>query len=215
MSEAASDLKRVASSSGFYAAGEFLSRGLAFILLPIYTRFLNPYEYGALELLNTFSGILFVFLLLGLPSAVTKCFHRDCDTPREQASVLTTALLLDLPMLLAAGTVLFVFAERIGALIIGLRAGASAPGWQGDLGQGAGAVLTRAREGESRQDSRTLRRIASAEADLSGSGLARKNLSVDRLVLRHHALGGEAVVEPFTGSLSQSVPESRVVDRNP
>lgn len=124
MSEATSDLKRIASSSGLYAAGEFLRGGLAFILLPVYTRFLDPSEYGALELLNTLSGILFVFLLLGLPSAVTKCYHRDCRTPRDQASVLATALLLDLPVLLAGGSILFVFAEPIGALIVG-QAGAA------------------------------------------------------------------------------------------
>jgi O-antigen/teichoic acid export membrane protein len=119
MSEAISDLKRVASSSGFYAAGQLLNRGLALILLPVYTRFLDPSEYGALELLNTFSGVLFVFLLLGLPSAVTKCYHRDCETPRDRATVLTTALLLATPVLLVSSVILFLHSERVGLWIVG------------------------------------------------------------------------------------------------
>lgn len=118
-SETLSDLRRVISSSGFYAAGNLLNRGLAFILLPVYTRFLDQDEYGSLELLNSLTGILFAVLLLGLPSAVTKCYHRDASSPEERASILPTAMLLDLPVLLAGGLLLFVFAEPLGRLTIG------------------------------------------------------------------------------------------------
>lgn len=113
------DLKRVASSSGLYAVGEILNRGLAFLLLPIYTRFLAPEDYGALELFNAFSGVLFAFLLLGMPSALNKCFHRDCDTDEERDSVLSTSLLVDLPALLLGGSLLLLFAEPVGEWIIG------------------------------------------------------------------------------------------------
>lgn len=113
------DLKRVASSSGLYAVGEILNRGLAFLLLPIYTRFLDPADYGALELFNAFSGVLFAFLLLGMPSALNKCFHRDCETEEEKSSVLATSLLVDLPLLLLGGSLLLIFAEPVGRTIIG------------------------------------------------------------------------------------------------
>ncbi len=56
MSDGLSDLKRVVSSSGIYAVAALAQRGLAFVLLPIYTRFLDPVEYGKLELLTAFSG---------------------------------------------------------------------------------------------------------------------------------------------------------------
>lgn len=119
MSNPLADLKRIASSSGLYAVGEVLNRGLAFLLLPIYTRYLPQSEYGALDLFNAFSGVLFACLLLGMPSALTKVFHQDCKDDRERSRVLFTALSLDLPVLLFGGGILFVFAEPVGRWIIG------------------------------------------------------------------------------------------------
>ncbi|MEM7583283.1 MAG: oligosaccharide flippase family protein [Acidobacteriota bacterium] len=119
MSGALSDLKRLGGSSGLYAIGELARRGLAFFLLPLYTRFLDPAEYGVLELLNALSGVLFAGLLLGLPSALTKCYHRDCEGEREKSRILSTTLLLDLPVLLVVGSLLAVFAEPIGVWVIG------------------------------------------------------------------------------------------------
>jgi O-antigen/teichoic acid export membrane protein len=119
MSTIGSDLKRIASSSGLYAIGEVLNRGLAFLLLPVYTRFLPQEEYGALDLFNAFSGVLFACLLLGMPSALTKVYHRDCRNDEERATALPTALLLDLPLLLVGGGLVFFFAEPLARVIIG------------------------------------------------------------------------------------------------
>ena len=114
-----SDLKRVSSSSGLYAVANMLQRGLSFILLPVYTRFLDVAEYGILDMLSGLSAILFGLLLLGMPSALTKVYHRDCKTPEDQKSLLFTALALDLPPLLIGAGSLFIFAERIGIWILG------------------------------------------------------------------------------------------------
>ena len=114
-----SDLKRVSSSSGLYAVANMLQRGLSFILLPVYTRFLDVAEYGILDMLSGLSAILFGLLLLGMPSALTKVYHRDCKTPEDQKSLLFTALALDLPPLLIGAGSLFIFAETIGIWILG------------------------------------------------------------------------------------------------
>lgn len=113
------DLKRVSSSSGLYAIASMLQRGLSFILLPVYTRFLDVAEYGILDMLSGLSAILFGLLLMGMPSALTKVYHRDCKTPEDQKSLLATALMLDLPPLLLGAGALCVFAERIGFWIFG------------------------------------------------------------------------------------------------
>lgn len=114
-----SELRRVVRSSGVYAAGAIAQSGVSFFLLPVYTRFLEPTEYGVLELLNAFSAILFAVLMLGLPSAIIKCYHRDCDSPREQGTVLATAGWLELPVLLAVSTLVFVFAGPLGTWLVG------------------------------------------------------------------------------------------------
>ncbi len=119
MSQIASDLKRVASSSGLYAVATLLQRGPSFVLLPVYTRFLVPADYGVTELLNALSAVLFGLLLLGLPSALTKVLHRDCETDEERAAALPTALALDSIPLFLGGCLLFLFAEPLGQLLIG------------------------------------------------------------------------------------------------
>lgn len=119
MSGPSSDLERLMSSSGLYALGELARRGLAFFLLPLYTHYLDPSEYGVLELLNALSGILFACLLLGLPSALTKCYHRDCETESDRTSILATTLALEIPVLLVVGSLVFVLAEPVGRLVIG------------------------------------------------------------------------------------------------
>jgi O-antigen/teichoic acid export membrane protein len=120
VSEGASDLKRVLSSSGIYAAAALAQRGLAFILLPIYTRFIDPAQFGVLELLTAFSTIVFGFLMMGLPSAIMKCYHRDCPTAADKARLLPTALTIAVPVLLLGGGLLFKLAPLVSRLLVGV-----------------------------------------------------------------------------------------------
>ncbi len=119
MSQTIADLKRLGGSSGLYAVGELARRGLAFLLLPVYTRYLDPAEYGVLELLSALSSILFACLLLGLPSALNKVYHRDCESRRDRTSILATTLALEAPVLAVAGTLLVLLAEHVGLGLIG------------------------------------------------------------------------------------------------
>lgn len=49
-----------------YGLGALFLKGISFFLIPLYTRMLSPEEYGNLELLNTFTGILDVVFAMGL-----------------------------------------------------------------------------------------------------------------------------------------------------
>lgn len=118
-----SHLRRLASTSGIYAAAALAQRGLAFILLPVYTRFIDPAEYGSLELLTAFSSITFGLLVFGLPSAVLKCYHRDADDPEAQQRVLATAIALATPVLVVGIGCLLIWAPGVESLLLG--AGAS------------------------------------------------------------------------------------------
>ncbi len=119
MNDGIADLKRVLSASGIYAAAALAQRGLAFVLLPIYTRFLDPAEYGKLELLTAFSSIAFGLLVFGLPSAILKCYHRDSVTVVDRARVLATACLIAAPVLFAGGFAFFAAAPHIAILVVG------------------------------------------------------------------------------------------------
>lgn len=119
MSEARSDLKRLLSSTGVYALAALAQQGVGFLLIPVYTRLIDPQQYGVLELFNAFSSIGFALLTMGLSSAINKCYHRDCHSSGEQAMVLWTAILLDLPVLALAGLLIVAFAGPISGWLTG------------------------------------------------------------------------------------------------
>ncbi len=73
-----------------YGAGIALGRLAGFIMLPIYTRFLTPADYGILELLSITVDVLGTIAAAGLSSAVFK-FYADADTQRDKDTVVTTA----------------------------------------------------------------------------------------------------------------------------
>ncbi len=124
MTELGSDLRRVASSSSAYLLAALAQKGVAFILLPIYTRRIPTQGYGTLELLSAFSSAVFMVLLFGLPAAVNKCFHRDCRTEERKKQLLPTALILSLPILFI-GTIPFWYqASRISLYLLGTEADA-------------------------------------------------------------------------------------------
>jgi len=118
------DLRRVLAQSGVYAAAALAQQGVSFLLLPLYTRFVPQAQYGQLELLNAFSSIAFACLLLGLPSAIAKCYHRDCADDLQRRALLPTALLLGAPPLLAGGIVLAAAAGPVAGLLLGSASGA-------------------------------------------------------------------------------------------
>ena len=54
--------KKLISHGTVYFIGNILRYAISFVMLPIYTRFLTPADYGILELLSMvidFSGIIF------------------------------------------------------------------------------------------------------------------------------------------------------------
>jgi O-antigen/teichoic acid export membrane protein len=123
MSEGLSDLRRVLSSGGVYALAGAAQQALSFLLLPVYTRFIDPADYGVLELLTALSSVLFGTLAIGIPSAIVKCYHRDCETPEEQEALLTMGLALAAPTLIVGALVISLFADDVSRLVLGVDTG--------------------------------------------------------------------------------------------
>lgn len=73
---------------GFGGVTEFVA---AFFLLPIFTRVFSPSDYGILDTLSTFIGIVTLVLMAGLNSAVYR-FYYDATNNRDQRLVISTTL---------------------------------------------------------------------------------------------------------------------------
>jgi O-antigen/teichoic acid export membrane protein len=117
--EPRSELRRLASSTGLYAAAGLAQQAVGFLLIPVYTRRIDPGDYGVLEIFNTAMAIGFACLTMGLSSAINKVYHRDCETAEERARVLATALLLDAPILVTAALLVVGFSASISTALTG------------------------------------------------------------------------------------------------
>jgi O-antigen/teichoic acid export membrane protein len=78
-------LKRLVSSLAAYQVADVVSKLLAVLLLPVYTRFIPPSGYGVVELLG--NGVIFISILvrLGMIEAFLRYYYSDADQERRDA----------------------------------------------------------------------------------------------------------------------------------
>jgi O-antigen/teichoic acid export membrane protein len=71
--------------AGLYILGDILQKGLAFILIPLYTIYLTPSDYGILSITTAFMGALSIFYLQSLEGAFTRIyFEFDSEEQRRR-----------------------------------------------------------------------------------------------------------------------------------
>jgi O-antigen/teichoic acid export membrane protein len=75
-------MKELARHSAVYGFGSLVSRFIAVLLLPVYTRFLSPADYGLIETLIALSAVLTVLLAAGVKSAFFRFYFDEEDKRR-------------------------------------------------------------------------------------------------------------------------------------
>jgi len=68
-------VKKVAKNAGIYGIVQVLQGSIGFFLLPIYTRYLSPTDYGIVSIITSISSFLTIFYLFGLQGAVSKYYY--------------------------------------------------------------------------------------------------------------------------------------------
>lgn len=86
-----SDLKRLTKSSGIYAAGQILAKAVGFFMIPLYTRHLDPRDYGIMELLDTVMFFATIFAGIGVNTSVMR-FYALSEQERDKKEVVGTAI---------------------------------------------------------------------------------------------------------------------------
>ena len=76
--------RNLARASALYTVGNFLPRIGAFLLLPLYVRFLSRSEYGAVSLVTSIAGFLTILFRIGLDGALMR-LHFDESGERQRA----------------------------------------------------------------------------------------------------------------------------------
>ena len=83
-------MRRLGRHSAIYGLGGIVSRVLAVFLLPLYTRYLDTEDFGAVGLVVAMSAVLVTILRLGISSAFFR-FYFDTKDPEQRRLVVLTS----------------------------------------------------------------------------------------------------------------------------
>jgi len=83
-------MRRLGRHSAVYGLGGIVSRVLAVFLLPLYTRYLDTSDFGAVGLVVALSAVLVTILRLGISSAFFR-FYFDTKDPAQRRLVVRTS----------------------------------------------------------------------------------------------------------------------------
>jgi len=97
MSKNEFSLKRIFTHSVVYWAGIILSKIIGFAMIPFYSHYLKPAEYGVLELVSLSVDVASLIVGFQLVSAVAK-FYDDQREEVGKKSVVSTALIISIVM---------------------------------------------------------------------------------------------------------------------
>ena len=83
-------IKRLGKHSLIYGLGGLIQRMVAVLLLPVYTRYLSPSDYGAIEALVALSAVIFALLRAGIQSSFFR-FYFQAEDDRAREKVVRTS----------------------------------------------------------------------------------------------------------------------------
>jgi O-antigen/teichoic acid export membrane protein len=99
-------LRKATAHTLIYSIGGILTRTIAFLMLPFYTHFLSPSEYGIVELLDITAYLAGVAVGAGMGGAVAR-FYDAYDDLLEKQQVVSSALLFMLLLGVVSYTLLY------------------------------------------------------------------------------------------------------------
>ena len=92
MKKNTNSIKKVLLNSGIYSFSSILQKGIGFLLLPLYTLYLTPEDYGITGIVSSFTSILTLIFTLSLSGAVQRYFYIYKDDEDKLRSFFGTIL---------------------------------------------------------------------------------------------------------------------------
>jgi O-antigen/teichoic acid export membrane protein len=113
-----SHYRDILKHSGVYGLGQVLSRLASVLMLPLYTHFLRPADYGTIAILDLTAGVVGIIIGGGMVSAVSR-YHFDTDAVDEQNAVWWTGLTVVITLCTLAVAPAFLFRASLARLTLG------------------------------------------------------------------------------------------------
>jgi O-antigen/teichoic acid export membrane protein len=110
--------KKLGRHTLVYTAGIVIGRVASFVMLPVYTRFLSPADYGVMELLGMTIDVIGMVAGVGIVTGVFKFYHEE-DNPASKKALISTAALAVVALATATTLVGLALAPELSRLIFG------------------------------------------------------------------------------------------------
>lgn len=86
------EIKFLLTHSSIYGLGTIISRVVAFVLLPLYTRYLTPADYGIIEVIDVTTAMIGLVVTVGISRALSRFYYISNDQNQRNIVVSTTFL---------------------------------------------------------------------------------------------------------------------------
>jgi O-antigen/teichoic acid export membrane protein len=111
-------LRRFLKDSLIYSIPAFVSRGLSFFLIPLYTRVLSPAEYGSLDLFTVFVAIVNLAVAFEISQGVARFYSQEQRVDRK-IRYASSAFWFTLICYGVFAVLMFLFADPMALIVMG------------------------------------------------------------------------------------------------
>ena len=101
-------IKSFIQNSAIYTIATVLTRGISIFLVPIYTRYLTPAEYGIIDYFMILASIINLTIALEISQAVVR-YYQDAVGMEEKRNYVATAFLFTIFVYVLYFLISFIF----------------------------------------------------------------------------------------------------------
>jgi len=110
------ELKKTFGHAGIYAVGVILNRAVSFLMLPVYTRYLLPADYGVMEILELTVDIVSIVTGMGILQGLFK-FYYEVENEKDRKGVVSTIFIMIISFYAISCTFGVMMSDQLGAIV--------------------------------------------------------------------------------------------------
>lgn len=85
------EMRSASRHSLIYLLGPAVSKAIGFLLIPVYTRFISPADFGVMSLADVFMSITMMLLAMGVGESMVR-FYYETNDERQRQSLMSTVV---------------------------------------------------------------------------------------------------------------------------
>lgn len=118
MGDTKSEILFLLKHSGVYGFAQIASKFVALLLLPLYTRYLTPLDYGVMEILSISNGLVGIVIEMSVLTAMSRLYF-NYEGKDDQNSVVSSIYLLIFISTSIGFILIYIYSDNLSKLLFG------------------------------------------------------------------------------------------------